>query len=191
MKSPTRTFTQAGRTARRLTVVVLRAEPMIVRRILAGSIVAACLVAQAETVNPKIVARYKEMLAARPTESTALDRLWKIYLDENRTNELIDEYKAGGTFASEMVLGHLLRKAARPAEARGKLIARAAILDPKSPLPRLALARLERTERRHADAAKAFAESRRLLPEEGRAKERDTFRARHGVAGGRRATQAR
>ena len=53
---------------------------MIVRRILAGSIVAACLVAQAEPVNPKIVARYKEMLAARPTEGTALDRLWKIYL---------------------------------------------------------------------------------------------------------------
>jgi tetratricopeptide (TPR) repeat protein len=137
---------------------------MIVRRILAGSIVAACLVAQAEPVNPKIVARYKEMLAARPTEGTALDRLWKIYLDENRTNELIDEYKAGGTFASEMVFGHLLRKVARLEEAAAAFD-RAAALDAKSPLPWQALAQLRTEQGQHRSAAEALEKATAALPE--------------------------
>ena len=105
---------------------------MIARRILAGSILLACLAAQAEPPNPKIVERYKQMLAARPTEGTALDRLWQLFLDQNRTTELIDEYKAGGTFASEMVLGQLLRKAARIEDATAAF-ERAAKLDEKSP----------------------------------------------------------
>ena len=65
---------------------------MIARRILAGSILLACLAAHGEPPNPKIVARYKEMLAARPVEGTVLDRLWQLFLDQNRTTELIDEY---------------------------------------------------------------------------------------------------
>jgi predicted Zn-dependent protease len=158
---------------------------MILRRILAGSIVAVCLVAQAEPVNPKIVARYKEMLAARPTEGTALDRLWKIYLDENRTNELIDEYKAGRTFASEMVLGHLLRKVARLEEAAAAFD-RAAALDAKSPLPWQALAQLRTEQGQHRAAAEAFERSDRCAARERCATSRTAPATRQRVAGRRR-----
>ena len=114
---------------------------MIARRILAGFIFLAALAAQGEPPNPKIVERYKEMLAAHPAEGTALDRLWQLFLEQNRTTELIDEYKAGATFPSQMVLGQLLRKAARQEDAAAAF-ERAAKLDEKSALPWLALARL-------------------------------------------------
>ena len=137
---------------------------MIARRILAGSILVASLTAQAEPPNPKIVARYQEMLAAKPTEGTALDRLWQLFLDQNKTAELIDGYKKDNTFASQMVLGHLLRKAAQPVEAAAAF-ERAAALDPKSPLPWLAQASLRAETGAHQEAAGALENALALLPE--------------------------
>lgn len=122
----------------------------------------ASALAHGETVAPKVIERYQQMLAANPVEGTALDRLWSAFSEQGKTAELLADYAAQKTFASEMVLGHLLRKAARPTEARDAY-ARAAMLDVQSPLPRLALARLERAESRHAEAAKAFAEAVELL----------------------------
>lgn len=132
-----------------------------------SALVAALLasaLAHAEPLAPKVVERYQQMLAANPVEGTALDRLWSAYSDQGKTAELLAEYASGKTFASEMVLGHLLRKAARPVDARSAYV-RAAMLESRNPLPFLALARLERAERRHAEAAKAFTEAVELLPD--------------------------
>src|SRR5205823_10441696 len=67
--------------------------------------------------SPKIIERYKQMLAENPTEGTALERLWKIYVDKGQTGQLLDEYKAASSFASQMIFGHLLRRAGRLDEA--------------------------------------------------------------------------
>lgn len=120
--------------------------------------------AHAETPpSPKIVERYKQMLAANPVEGTALDRLWKIYADQGQTGQLLDEYKAGDTFAGQMILGHLLRRANRVEEATAAY-QRAAVLDATSPLPAMALAQLE-TGRTHPREAAAWLEKAvALLP---------------------------
>lgn len=114
--------------------------------------------AQAQTTppSPKIVERYKQMLAANPVEGTALDRLWKIYADQGQTGQLLDEYKTGDSFAAQMILGHLLRRAGRGDEAVGAY-QRAAKLDATSPLPAVALAQLE-TERTHPKEAAGWLE---------------------------------
>ena len=46
--------------------------------------------ARAEPANPKILARYKQMLAANPVEGIALERLWKSALDENQLIDGLD-----------------------------------------------------------------------------------------------------
>lgn len=109
------------------------------------------LLAGAETVNPRIVERYKQMLAANPAEGIALDRLWKIATDEGTADKLIAEYEKAGDAAGKLVLGHLLRKAGRDDDAAAAF-KRAAALDAMSPLPFLALARIEtnRTQPRAA-----------------------------------------
>lgn len=135
------------------------------RRFLAGLILAASLPAwAAEPANPKIIERYKQMLAANPAEGTALERLWKIYLDQNATQGLIGEYRASGTFAGEMVLGHLLRRAAQPEEA-ARAYQRAAKLDPASALPWLALGRLKTEAGAPREAAAAFEKGAAALAE--------------------------
>lgn len=112
---------------------------------------------QAETApSPKIIERYKQMLAASPVEGTALDRLWKIYADQGQTGQLLDEYKKDDTFAAQLILGHLLRRAGRPDEALAAY-QHAASLDPKSILPALALAHLE-SERSHPREAAGWLE---------------------------------
>src|SRR5689334_50834 len=108
--------------------------------------------AGAEPLNPRVVQRYKEMLAANPVEGTALDRLWKSYSEAGKAAELLDEYKDANTFAERMILGHLLRRAERQEEAMTAYGA-AAKLDPASPLPHLGLARLYMATGRNADAA--------------------------------------
>jgi predicted Zn-dependent protease len=112
---------------------------------------------QAETpVSPKIIERYKQMLAANPVEGTALDRLWKIYADQGQTGQLLDEYKGADSFGAQMILGHLLRRAGRLDEAAAAY-QRAAVQDASSPLPALALARIE-SERAHPKEAAAWLE---------------------------------
>ena len=113
--------------------------------------------------SPKVVERYKQMLEKSPGEGTALERLWKAYLDQNQTTQLLDEYRAGGTFTSELVLGHLLKKAAHHDEALAAF-ERAAKLDEKNPLPPLAAARLHSELNRPREAAETFEKALALLP---------------------------
>jgi len=105
--------------------------------------------------SPKVIERYKQMLAANPTEGTALDRLWKSYAEQGQTGQLLEEYKAGESFAAQMIYGYLLRRAGQPEEA---LVAfqKAAKLEPKNPQPSLALAQLENGRGRAKEAAAAY-----------------------------------
>src|SRR5262245_513492 len=95
----------------------------------------------AQQPEEKMVDRYRQVLAANPTEGIAFDRLWKFYAEKGRTSELIDAYRKEGTFASEMVLGHLLRRAGQNDEARAAY-ERAAKLDAANALAPLSLAAL-------------------------------------------------
>ena len=113
--------------------------------------------------SPKVIERYKQMLERNPGEGTALERLWKAYLDQDRTTELLDEYAAADTSASELVLGHLLKKAGRNDEALAAF-GRAASFDENSPLPPLATARLQSELGRSRESAEAFEKAVALLP---------------------------
>jgi len=95
----------------------------------------------AQQPEEKVLDRYRQVLLANPTEGVALDRLWKAFADKGQTAQLIEEYRQAGTFASEMVLGHLLRRAGQPDEARAAY-ERAFQLDPKSPLAPIAVGAL-------------------------------------------------
>ena len=116
----------------------------------------------------KVIERYKQMLAANPAEGVSLDRIWKIYLEQGKADELIAEYQSGGTFEREMVLGLLLQKAAQNEKAAAAF-SRAAKLDAKSPLPFLALARLEDSDGHGLAAAGWYEKAIALLgPEDPR-----------------------
>ena len=124
----------------------------------------AALTARGETPpDAKVLGRYKQMLERNPGEGTALERLWKAYLDQNQTADLLDEYKAGGSSASELVLGYLLKKAGRNDEALAAFN-RAAKLDGKNPLPPLAVARLQSDLGHPRESAEAFERAVALLP---------------------------
>lgn len=119
--------------------------------------------ASAEPVNPRLVQRYKEMLATNPVEGTALERLWKTYSEAGKAADLLQEYKGASSFAERMVLGHLLRRAERPEEA-AEAYRTAAQRDPVSPLPHLGLARLHTQAGRNADAAAAWQAGAERIP---------------------------
>src|SRR5947209_14736649 len=97
--------------------------------------------AVAEPPSARVLERYRQMLAANPTEGTALDRLWKAYTENGQTGQLIAEYEKGTTFADKMILGHLQHRAGRETEAEAAYTA-AAALEPANALPALSLAGL-------------------------------------------------
>jgi tetratricopeptide (TPR) repeat protein len=105
--------------------------------------------------SPKIIERYKQMLTANPVEGTALERLWKTYAEQGQSGQLLDEYKADGSFVGRMIHGHLLRRAGRHDDAVTAFQS-AAKLDATSPLPALAVARLEAERGRAKEAAAAY-----------------------------------
>ena len=110
----------------------------------------------------KIIERYKQMLAANPTEGTALDRLWKLYAEQGQTGQLIEEYRGDASPAAQLIHAHLLRRAGRHEEAAAAF-QKAAARDPRNPQPALALARLK-SERGHPrEAAVAYEQSLALL----------------------------
>ena len=110
----------------------------------------------AEPANPKVIERYKQMLVANPVEGVALERLWKNALETGQTDALVAEYARASGFPSRMILGHLQRRGGHLDEARAAF-AEAAKLDPASPLPALALAKLE-TDRTQPRAAAEWLE---------------------------------
>ncbi len=118
---------------------------------------------QTTPMSPKVVERYKQMLAANPTEGTALDRLWKMYAEQGQTGKLIDEYKADGSFAAQMIYGHLLRRAGRLEDA-ARVFEGAAKLDAGSPLPAMARAQLESGLNHPGEAAVSYQHAVELLP---------------------------
>lgn len=122
------------------------------------------VLAGAEPANPKVIERYKQMLMANPVEGVALDRLWKSAMDAESTDELLAEYAKVETFAGRMILGHLLRKAGKDAEA-AKAYGQAAALDPKSPLPPLALSRLGVMQGKPSEAAALLENALKAMPE--------------------------
>lgn len=126
---------------------------------------------RAEPLDPRILARYKQMLATNPAEGIAVERLWKAAVENGTTEKLLGEFRDGRTFSSEMVLGHFLRRSGRDQEA-AQAFERAAKLDASSPLPHLSRARLETDRTRPRDAALAlekacalFKEGDQALPE--------------------------
>lgn len=93
--------------------------------------------------DPRIVERYRQMLAANPADESALDRLWKIAQQDGFADDLLSNYgKPAGKndFAGQLILGGLLHRAGRDDES-SQAFFRAAKLDPKSPLPHLMPAR--------------------------------------------------
>ncbi len=114
--------------------------------------------------DPRIIERYRQMLADNPVEGTALERLWKIAEKEGFISRLLTDArqaakKSKGGFREEMVLGLLLQRSGKTESAQ-EAFARAAVADPKSPLPHLALARLLPPEKQAAELEAAAA----LLP---------------------------
>ena len=136
----------------------------MLRRSLILSFLLVVLTARSEPPpSPKVLERYRQMLEKNPGEGTALERLWQAYLDQKQTAQLLAEYQTAGTFTSELVLGHLLKKAARHDEALAAFD-RAARLDETNPLAQLAAAHLH-SELGHArEAAETFAKALALLP---------------------------
>jgi tetratricopeptide (TPR) repeat protein len=128
---------------------------LVILAFLAAPIVAA-------PAEEKMLDRYRQVLTANPTQGIAFDRLWKFYADKGQTNELIEEYRKGGTFASEMVLGHLLRKSGKNDEARAAY-ERAAKLDPLSVLAPLAIATMAGEEGRPRESAGWYEKALPLL----------------------------
>ncbi len=122
------------------------------------------LTAQGQAPADKVIERYKQILEKTPTEGTALDRLWKSYLDLGKTDDLVGQYQSGGTFPSEMVLGHLQRRAGNFEEAAAAY-ERAAALDPTSPLPLFSLAKLHTDAGRPRFAAPVLEKALALLAE--------------------------
>ena len=118
-----------------------------------------------EPVSPRVVERYKQMLAANPVEGLPLERLWKGAVENGTTDALIAEYRRGGTFASELILGHLLRKAGRDDEA-ADAYGRAVKLDPSSAIPLLALGALESNRAHPRQAAEWLEKALPLLPKD-------------------------
>ncbi|HYR57008.1 MAG TPA: tetratricopeptide repeat protein, partial [Chthoniobacteraceae bacterium] len=134
---------------------------MLIRRLIPILLIAAASLC-AQQPEEKMLDRYRQVLVANPTEGIAFDRLWKFYAEKGRTSELIDEYRAGGTFASEMVLGHLLWRAGRTDDARAAY-EEAAQMNATNPLAPLALAALDAATGRPRESAGWFEKSLPML----------------------------
>ncbi len=120
--------------------------------------------ALAEPPNPKVLERYQQMLAANPVEGIALDRLWNAAAEAGTTDQLLAEYRKLDSFPGQMVLGLLLRKAGQENEAV-KAFTKAAALNRESPLPALALAKLETARAHPKEAAAQWEKAVALLPD--------------------------
>ena len=93
--------------------------------------------------DPRVVARYKAMLNRRPTDSHALNKLVRLYRKHRSLEQLIKEYRKlarakPGSYAFQLILGHLNRRAAR-GEAALRRYRKASKLQPRSPVPHAAM----------------------------------------------------
>lgn len=134
---------------------------MLLRRAFTVIALASAL-GRAEPLDPRIAARYRQMLEANPLEGIAVERLWKASVEDGSTEKLIASFTNSETFSGDMVLGHLLRRSGREDEA-ASAFQRAAKRDAGSPLPHLAIARLESDRTRPHEAALALEKAAALL----------------------------
>jgi len=120
--------------------------------------------ALADPPSPRVLERYKQMLATNPAEGIALDRLWNAAAEAGTTDQLLEEYRKLETFPGQMVLGLLLRKAGQEEEAI-KIFGKAAALNRESPLPALAIAKLELASGHPKASAVQWSAAIALLPD--------------------------
>ena len=137
---------------------------MRIPRIFTAAMLASAL-AQAELPSLRVAERYRQMLAANPTEGIALDRLWKGAIEGGTTEELLAGYAKAGDFSGRMIFGLLLRRAGRDEDARASFES-AAMADPASPLPLLALGRMENDRGRPREAAAFFEKALAHFPKD-------------------------
>ena len=117
--------------------------------------------------DPRIIERYRQMLAANPGDDNALDRLWKIAQADGFSARLLDDFAksaAKGPPGNQLVLAQLLHRAGRNDDAREAFL-RAIAFDPTNPLPHLAFARILPPAEAAAEIEKAIA----LQPKNGTA----------------------
>jgi len=100
-----------------------------------------CIAGIAFADNTIVIERYKKMLAEKPVEGTALERLWKMHQESGQTAQIIKEYRDQQTFSAQLIAGHLLLRAGKKEDAEACFKA-AGKLDPTSAMPHLALANL-------------------------------------------------
>ncbi|MBV9657322.1 MAG: tetratricopeptide repeat protein, partial [Verrucomicrobia bacterium] len=115
--------------------------------------------------------RYKQLLAANPSENTPLDRLWSLAEEAGSTVALLDEYARAeaavdpksGHFAPALIHGRLLQKAGRLDEAAAAF-QRAAAVAPTNPQPLLALAALAVARHQLGEAVEHYQKAIAALP---------------------------
>lgn len=134
------------------------------RRLLFSALTLLPTLALAEAPSPKVMERYKQLLQANPVEGTALDRLWQGYAEQGKTGELIAEFEKQSTYPAQMLLGLLLQKAGRTADAIAAL-QRAVNLNPKNPAPGLALGRIESANGNPSQAVIWYRTAVELIPD--------------------------
>jgi tetratricopeptide (TPR) repeat protein len=110
--------------------------------------------------DPRIITRYKGMLARSPNDGYALGKLISLYKKHKTLAALIGEYKAAAkgaphSFALQVILGHLYRRSGST-ELAVKHYEAAAAINPKSPTVPGALGALYQKLGRTADAAEAY-----------------------------------
>lgn len=110
--------------------------------------------------DPRIIGRYKALLNRRPNDGYALGKLVSLYRKHRTLGALVAEYRllarANPTsFAYQVILGHLQRKAGSNEQAVAHY-EKAAGLNPKSPAVPAALAALYRKLGRTDDARHSF-----------------------------------
>ena len=93
----------------------------------------------AGTFDPKVAARYREILERKPEAGAIYRRLVEQYGRKDGVGELLEHYaglakEQPSSFAYRMIHGHLLRTVGRDEEATAEYLA-AAELKPHSPLP--------------------------------------------------------
>ena len=111
--------------------------------------------------DPRVVARYKAILARKPNDRGALNKLARLYRKHRSLDALIKELKAAarkhpGSYARLLVLGHLERRAGR-AEQAIRYYTRAAAARSKSPVPQAAVGAVLARQGRRKEAEAAYA----------------------------------
>ena len=116
--------------------------------------------AQDETVDEKIVMRYKQMLERKPKEGSTFDRLYQLYLEGAGLDQMVVDYQTEVGAKPEnpnlqLILGHIYKRLGKNTEA---IVAyrRAVDLASDDYYPHFALGQMYATLRQHEEAIAAL-----------------------------------